>query len=176
MSRIAHACRQIGLATITACIFVAQPVRAADEVIDRVLAVAGGEIILLSDVRAARELGRVDPGDAADPTRVVVRQLIDRALVLAEVDRFAPPEPAQAVVDAALTAVIASFASEREFDATLARLGLTRPIIAELLREDLRIRAYMEQRFTASTADEQKTMIDSWIAGLRRRADVIEMN
>lgn len=175
MSRIVCAWRWPGMLTLAAVVFFAQPIAAADEVIDRVLAVAGGEIILLSDVRAARQLGRVDPGDAADPTRVVVRQLIDRALVLAEVDRFAPPEPAQAVVDSALSTVVASFSSEREFNATLERLGLTRPIIAELLREDLRIRAYLEQRFTASTVDEQKTMIDSWIAGLRRRADVIEM-
>lgn len=175
MIRITRTWLHLGIVTMAVSVFLVQPARAADEVIDRVLAVAGGEIILLSDVRAARELGRVDAGDAADPIRVVVRQLIDRALVLAEVDRFAPPEPAQAVVDAALTSVIAGFSSEREFDATLVRLGLTRPIIAELLREDLRIRAYMEQRFTASTVDEQKTMIDSWITGLRRRADVIEM-
>ena len=33
--------------------------QAADEVIDRVLAVASGELITLSDVRAAIELGRV---------------------------------------------------------------------------------------------------------------------
>ena len=33
---------------------------AANEVIDRVLAVAEGQVITLSDVRIARELGRVD--------------------------------------------------------------------------------------------------------------------
>ena len=156
-------------------LFLVQPAHAADEIIDRVLAVAGGEIIMLSDVRAARELGRVDPGDAADPTRVVLRQLIDRALVLAEVDRFAPPAPAPAVIDDALAAVVARFPSERAFDATLERLGLNRAVVAELLREDFRIRAYMDQRFTAATIDEQRTMIDSWIASLRRRADVIEL-
>ena len=148
---------------------------AADEVIDRVLAVAGGEIIMLSDVRAARELGRVDPGNETDPTRLVLSQLIDRALVLAEVDRFAPPEPAPAAIDAALAAVVARFPSELAFDTTLERLGLNRAVVTELLREDLRIRSYMDQRFTAATIEQQRTMIDSWIASLRRRADVIEL-
>lgn len=175
MRRMISACRSIGV-LVALFVLAAQPARAADEVIDRVLAVAGGEIILLSDVRAARELGRVDPGNADDPTRVILRQLIDRALVLAEVDRFAPPEPARAVIDAALMSVVARFPSESAFEATLGRLGLSRAVVEELLREDLRIRAYMNQRFTAATIDEQQTMVDSWIAGLRRRADVIEMN
>lgn len=165
------------LAILAAAMLMLLPHRAsaADEVIDRVLAIAGGEIIMLSDVRAARELRRVDPGDAGDPTRVVLRQLIDRALVLAEVDRFAPPEPTPAVVAAALDGVVVRFPSERDFDATLERLGLNRAIVAELLKEDLRIRAYLDQRFTATTIDEQQTMIDSWISGLRRRGDVVEL-
>jgi hypothetical protein len=147
----------------------------ADEVIDRVLAVAGGEVITLSDVRAARALGRVSvPADAADPVRIVLSQLIDRALVLAEVDRFAPPEPSTASIDAVLESVIASFPTAQAFDATLAQLGVDRPFVRELLREDLRIRAYLDQRFTAGTADEQRAMVDEWVAGLRRRADVIE--
>ncbi len=42
------------------------PARAADEVIDRVLAVVSGEIITLSDVRAARALG-VSPTNRGVP-------------------------------------------------------------------------------------------------------------
>src|SRR5262245_29227888 len=64
------------------------------ETIDRVLAVAAGQIITLSDVNAARDLGIATPGAAADPVRAVLSQLIDRELVLAEVERYAPPEPA----------------------------------------------------------------------------------
>jgi hypothetical protein len=175
MKRNASVHWPLRLLAVATVLMLAWPALAADEVIDRVLAVAGGEIILLSDVRAARELGRVDPGDAADPTRAVLRQLVDRALVLTEVDRFAPPEPSSSVVEGALTVVIARFPSEQEFDATLHRLGLTRAGITELLREDLRIRAYLDRRFTAATIDEQRIMIDSWIGSLRRRADVIEL-
>lgn len=148
---------------------------AADEVIDRVLAVASGEVITLSDVRAARELGRVSVDGAADPVRAVLSQLIDRALVLAEVNRFAPPEPSPETIDAAFEAVTARFATVDVFDVTLARLGVDRPFVRDLLREDLRIRAYLDQRFTAETQGDQRTMVSDWIAGLRRRSDVIDL-
>ena len=147
----------------------------ADEVIDRVLAVAGGEVITLSDVRAARKLGRVNVAGALDPMRAVLNQLIDRALVLAEVDRFAPPDPAASTIDAALDAVAGRFPSADAFDQTLRRLGIDRPFVRELLREDLRLRAYLDQRFTADTSDGQRRMVDDWVAELRRRGDVVDL-
>lgn len=168
-------------ATVGGCLLVAvvstAPLAGAvqGEVIDRVLAVAGGEVITLSDVRAARELGRVDVGTAADPVRAVLSQLTDRALVLAEVNRFAPPEPTAASLDEALDSVTARFASSAAFDAVLGRLGIDRSFVRELLREDLRIRAYLDQRFTADTPDEQRRLVDEWIAGLRRRSDVVDL-
>ncbi|MBS1818774.1 MAG: hypothetical protein JSU08_12650 [Acidobacteria bacterium] len=151
-----------------------RPAAAQPELIDRVLAVAAGEVITLSDVRAARELGRVDVGQAADPVRAVLSQLIDRALVLAEVNRFAPPEPSASTIDDAFDLVVVRFQSAQAFDTTLARLGIDRAFVRELLREDLRIRAYLDQRFTAATVDEQRAMVDAWIAGLRQRADVVD--
>ena len=99
---------------------------AADDVIDRVLAVASGEVITLSDVRAALALGRVQAGTAADPSRVALTQLIDRALLLAEVNRFAPPEPSALTIDSAIDSVVARFPTAEAFDATLERLGVDR--------------------------------------------------
>ena len=147
----------------------------ADEVIDRVLAVAAGDVITLSDVRAARELGRVESGNAPDPVRAVLGQLIDRALVLAEVNRFAPPEPTAQAMAAALDTVAARFATPQAFDTAMARLGIDRPFVRSLLREDLRIRAYLDQRFTADTPGGQRLLVDQWVAGLRRRSDVVDL-
>ena len=161
--------------TTLLCVWTTGRVEAAvDDVIDRVLAVAGGEVITLSDVRAALALGRVQAGDAADPSRVALTQLIDRALLLAEVNRFAPPEPSAQTIDSALDSVVARFPTAEAFEATLERLGVDRAFVRELLREDLRIRAYLEQRFTAQTVDEQRALVDAWIAGLRRRGSVID--
>jgi hypothetical protein len=134
------------------------PVRlaAADEIIDRVLAVAAGNLIMLSDVRAAIEFGLVSPGPAPDPVREVLSRLIDRALVLAEVDRYAPPEPSAEAVDHAVQAVRLRFSTPEAFAAALARVGMGDKYLRETLREDLRIRAYLDQRFTvvAPTDDD----------------------
>ena len=168
-------CLWVGLTTLLCVCATGRIVAAADDdVIDRVLAVASGEVITLSDVRAALALGRVQAGNAADPGRVALTQLIDRALLLAEVNRFAPPEPSALTIDSALDSVVARFATAEAFDATLDRLGVDRAFVRELLREDLRIRAYLDQRFTAETQDEQRALVDAWIAGLRRRGDVID--
>jgi hypothetical protein len=96
-------------------------------------------------------------------------------LVLSEVDRFAPPEPSPLTIDTAVEAVVARFPSQAAFDTTLKRLGIDRDFVRELLREDLRIRAYLDQRFTAETTAEQLTMVDEWVAGLRRRADIADL-
>jgi hypothetical protein len=127
-----------------------------DEIIDRVLAVVAGNLIMLSDVRAAIELGLVSPGSAPDPVREVLSRLIDRALVLAEVDRYAPPEPAAEAVDRAVQAVRRRFSTPEAFAAALARVGMGDTHLREALREDLRIRAYLDQRFTVvSPTDDE---------------------
>ena len=75
------------------------------ETIDRVVSVVGGHVIMLSDVSAARELGLESPDPGPDPVRAMLSRLIDRQLMLAEVDRYAPPEPAAEAVDRGLAAV-----------------------------------------------------------------------
>ena len=147
----------------------------ADEVIDRVLAVVAGDVIMLSDVRAARDLGLVDAGGAADPDRAVLSQLIDRALILDEVDRYAPPEPNQDAVDDAFNAVRARFASTSAFAAAIARVGLDERQLRATLRQNLRIRAYLAQRFAGETPERGEAIIAAWVAGLRGRATIVDL-
>lgn len=146
-----------------------------DEVIDRVLAVVAGDLIMLSDVRAARDLGLVDPGAAPDPDRAVLLQLIDRALILNEVDRYAPPEPNADSVDRAIDTVRGRFASRQAFEAALSRVGLDEGQVRAVLRQNLRIRAYLDQRFVAETPERSRAIIDSWVAGLRGRAEIVDL-
>jgi hypothetical protein len=161
------------LAVVAALLAPAAAVR-ADEIIERVLAVAGGDLIMMSDVRAARELGLIDPGRASDPDREVLTRLIDRALVLAEVDRYQPPEPSADAVDQQLATIRARFASADALHTALTRLGLDEDRLREQVREDLRIRAYLDQRFAAENVEQRERAIADWIAGLRRRADVVD--
>ncbi|OFV89784.1 MAG: hypothetical protein A3G76_03175 [Acidobacteria bacterium RIFCSPLOWO2_12_FULL_65_11] len=144
------------------------------EVIDRLLAVVGGELIMLSDVSAARDLGLVKPGPSADPIREVLSHLIDRQLQLIEVERYAPREPTSEEVDREIQNVRARHPSQEAFDAVLARSGITVPQLGKRLRDDLRIQAYLDQRFSTA-ADRRQRLIDEWIAGLRRRTPIIDL-
>jgi len=171
--RIAEWRLHIGVGAALAAALLATGIARA-ETIDRVLAVVAGQLITLSDVTAARDLGLQSADGAADPVRAILTKLIDRELVLAEVDRYAPPEPTAAAVDGELQRVRARFASQAEVDAALARSGIDEKNLRETLRQDLRTRAYLDQRFTASS-DRRTKAIEDWLAGLRRRGDVIDL-
>jgi hypothetical protein len=129
-----------------------------DEVIDRMLAVVAGDLIMMSDVAAAVEFGLVPQTSGSDLTRVVLSQLIDRSLMLAEVDRYAPPEPSVAAVDRELQVVRDRFASADAFESALARFGLEESSLRETLRANLRLRAYLEQRFTTVPPSEEEVV------------------
>ena len=101
-------------------------------------------------------------------------QLIDRELQLTEVDRYAPPEPSAADVDREVETVRSRFPSPEAFEAVLARSGIDLAHLRETLRENLRIRAYLDQRFSVSDERRQQ-VVEDWIAGLRRRADIIDL-
>jgi hypothetical protein len=146
----------------------------AQEILDRVLAIVGGRMITLADVTAARDFGLVDAPAGADPVRDILPRLIDRELILAEVDRYAPPEPAAEALDAELRARRERFPSESAFQAALARSGINEGRLRETLRQDLRIRAYLDQRFAG--ADRRDEVVREWVAGLRRRTDIIDLS
>jgi hypothetical protein len=209
-------CRLQICCRVLACVGVlagGSPAVAASEIIDRVLAVAAGNLIMLSDVTAALEFGLVGPGPAPDPVRDTLSRLIDRAIILAEVERYAPPEPDADAVDRELQAVRSGFASAQAFDQALGRVGVNATHLRETLRQNLRIRAYLDQRFTvAAPTDEEvgryyreheqefsrngaivpfdqarqsvvqavrterrRMLVDEWVAGLRRRAEIVDM-
>jgi hypothetical protein len=66
------------------------------------------------------------------------------------------------------------FASPDAFNAALARSGIDEQHLRETLRQNLRMAAYLDQRF-ASAADRRQALIDEWTSGLRRRGDVIDL-
>ena len=170
--RFLRALRLSVISVVLAGSFAAAAARA--ETIDRVLAVVAGQLITLTDVTAALDLRLQATDGAADPVRAVLSKLIDRELILSEVDRYAPPEPTAEAVDREVRRVLARFPSQEALDAVLTRSGIDEKHLRETLRQDLRMRAYLDQRFTAAT-DRRQALLDDWMAGLRRRGDVIDL-
>lgn len=120
------------------------------EVLDRVVARVNGEPITLSDTRAAVALGVVERPEGVDPILSAVRQLIERRLVLAEVARFAPPEPDSAALNGQVSALKARVGSAEQLAALEKFTGVGEAQIREIARDDLRIQAYLDQRFGSS--------------------------
>jgi hypothetical protein len=118
------------------------------ELIGRTLAIVGGQAVTLSDVRTASALQLIDanPDVALDDA---IARLIDRLLMLREVQRYAPAEPDAAAVDRGVEAVRRRFTSPDALAATLAAGGFTETRLRAWIRDDLRIAAYLDQRFAA---------------------------
>ena len=139
-----------------AAAFSAQTPAQPSNVIDRILAVVSGGLILQSDVTAALRLQLVAVPAQGDRIQGALDRLIERRLMLVEVDRYGPPEPSRAEVDAAVGEIDKRIASGVQLDAILRETGFTVDQLRLYVRDDLRIRAYLQQRFgTALTAGEE---------------------
>ena len=120
------------------------------ELIERTMAIVGGQAITLSDARAAASLGLVDVGRSVEPDQTATARLVDRELMLREVRRYAPPAPSEAAIDARLAEVRKALpepALTRVFEAT----GLTEARLRAWLRDDLRTQTYLLQRFASAS-------------------------
>jgi hypothetical protein len=123
------------------------------QVLDRILAVVDGVPITQSDVAAAIRLGLVPGFATPNPVSAVLDRLIERHLMLAEVERYAPPEPSEAEVDRRLAEVRGRAGAHLE--EVLQQTGLSGDQLRRYVRDDIRIEAYLQQRFGAIVPSEQ---------------------
>lgn len=125
---------------------------ASGEIIDRIMAVVLQQPLLLSDVNAALslQLVQVAPG-SADPRVVVLDRLIERTLMLGEVERYQPPEPAPAEIDGRAREIEARVGSADAVSRIMAATGMTPERLRQDVRDDLRLTTYLNQRFGPSS-------------------------
>lgn len=166
-------------------------VSARAEIIDKVLAVLPGQIITLSDLEAALDLGLVEPPAGTDRIAGGLTVLVDRILMLNEVRRVVPAEPTAAAIDARVASIRQRFASPAELTRVLAARGVDETVLRIYAADDLRLASYLDERFSAASqpTDEEirqageaarpkllavrrQALVSAWITDLRRRADV----
>jgi hypothetical protein len=178
----------LALFLFTLCLF---GVGARAEIIDRVVAVLPGQIVTLSDLEAALELGLIEPPAGTERIAGGLTALIDRILMLNEVRRVVPPEPTAAAIDARIARIRQRFASPADLARVLAARGVDETVLNIYAADDLRLTAYLDERFSAAsqptdeeirqageaararlTAERRQALVSAWVADLRRRADV----
>lgn len=163
---------------VTACLSAAAPAPA--ELIDRILAIVAGRVIMLSDVRGFLRLGLITPARAEDPESETLTRLIERHLILTEVDRYVMEEPPPETIEQRLVEVQRRFATEAQFRDALAKAGLSDEDLRQIIRDDTRIEVYLDRRFAAATqlpdAARRDELIADWVASLSARSDVIRLD
>jgi len=143
--------RAIGVAVVLHLAAAAVPAAAqTTEVIDRVLAVVAGQVVTLSDARAVLEFELVQPRPRADPIAEALDYLVNRQLMLSEVDRYSAPSPDPALLRVRMDAVRARFPDLAAYQQALARTALTETRLRDLVGDNIRVENYLEQRFSAA--------------------------
>ncbi len=153
-----------GIAAIAIVIAITQPV-----LLDRTLALVGGQPITLSDARAAIAFGLVE--DAKASMADVTAQLVDRELILREVQRYAPSAPEPSQVDARLDGIRKRV--DGPLTAALDAFGFTEARLRAWVRDDLRAEAYLAQRFASASAPTDTELAAAYA---RQRAEFDKAN
>ena len=161
----------LAVALIAASVFPVEAARSQTEILDRILAIVGGQVIMRSDVRAFMALQLVEIPPGPDQESQVLTYLIERRLVLDQIDRVvAEPEPA--LVDRRFGLVRDRFASAEDFAVVLERVGLTSDDLRQVLADDIRRDAYLADRFASVGGEAREQAQTNWVADLVRRGQV----
>ena len=161
--RLARVVLVLAALGVPALITAAAAAAASQVELDRILSRAGGRIVTQSDVRQARALKLVDDTSSDEAVR---RALEDRWLILNEIGRAAPIAPAS---DAELAL------RRGEWEAGGGRsssLTMGEADLQNWLRDDLRIRAFLQRQFGSLPGGERARAQEEWLARLRARAEL----
>ena len=140
-------------------------VLAQPELIERTLALVGGQPITLSDARAAIAFGLVSVERPTADIPAMTGLLVDRELILREVQRYAPPAPSDAAVDARLDEIRKRFRDAAGFTRALDLHGFTEVRLRAWIRDDLRTVAYLAQRFASASTPTDAEISSAYARG-----------
>jgi hypothetical protein len=117
--------------------------------VDRIAAVIDRQVLTVSEVTQMVEL-RFFPRTSEsedDHRRDVLDALIAQALRLRDVERFGAQDIPADTIEARLREIQGRFATEAEFAAAVARAELTLDEVRALVKRQLQVEAYIQERF-----------------------------
>src|SRR5438128_226844 len=118
---------------------------AAQTPLDGILAKFGGDIVTTSDVRQARLLKLVETN--AETDQAYVDAIINRRLMLSDLKRNPPAEPSSEAIDAKRQQWERRLGTGASVTDLLSRAGMSDAALRAWLRDDLRLEAYLDDRF-----------------------------
>jgi hypothetical protein len=129
------------------------PVSTRADVIDRILAVVDDQIITLSDARAVLRFELLPADVSEDPVAAVMQRLIDRRLMLNEVERYETSGVPAAAIDARVAAIQSRFEDALGLEIALNQTAWAREDLRRFIHDTRRIEAYLQQRFATALLD-----------------------
>jgi hypothetical protein len=136
--------------------------------IDRVLWTFNGVIITTTDIWQARQLKLLPAG--ADTDAEILRALQNRQLILMEVRRVPPAAPGVGDIASRRRDWEATLGPGTDVRAMLTKAGMSEKACDSWIADDLRIQAYLRDRFGMLSETDRGARTEEWLRGLRQRA------
>lgn len=143
--------------------------------VDRIAAVIDRQVLTVSEVSqmvAIRFFPRTSESED-DHRRDILDALIAQALRYRDVERFGAQDIPADTIEARLLEMQRRFASEAEFSATVVRAELTLDEVRALVKRQLQVEAYVQERFAplvfVSPEDIESYYRGPWTAQRRER-------
>jgi len=134
-----------------ALIFVLAAVPAFAVTVDRIAATVDRQVLTVSEITQMVEIRffaqAAGSEDEDDHRRDVLDALIAQALRYRDVERFGAQDISRDLIEARLLEIQGRFASEAEFLTALTRAELTLEEVRALVRRQLQVEAYIQERF-----------------------------
>lgn len=118
--------------------------------VDRIAAVIDQQVLTVSEVSQlaqVRFFARVAGRSEDDYRHDILEALIAQALRYRDVERFGPQDIPKDSIEARLVEIRNRFTSPAELDAALARAELTPDELRTLIKRQLQVEAYIQERF-----------------------------
>lgn len=125
------------------------PLAATAAVVDRIAAIVERQVVTVSEVSQMVQIRFFARSGASedDYRREVLDALIAQALRFRDVERFGAQDIPKDSIEARLQEIQKRFASQQEFDATLAAAELSLDEVRALVKRQLQVEAYIQERF-----------------------------